>query len=258
MAILKPFRRTCRQFSNGSYGDGGQWRYLLHKKYAKDPQHYVRAFLLLQADLLELFTYIEPAETNAHTYSHHIQQLLMRACVEIEANLTAVLTENGYVGPRRHLTMQDYILVDHSHRLSSYEVRIPGWHGQGGIRYPFSTWKADNKALPWYRDYNKSKHNRHEFFQLATFGSLIDAICGLAVVLSAQFHDENYSPVSKSIGIGPGYSYDTDDEMESAIGDFFRVKFPMNWPAEERYEFNWDELQSLEDPYGNFDYSPFI
>jgi hypothetical protein len=82
-----------------------------------------------------------------------------------------------------------------------------------------------------------------------------DAICGLVVVLSAQFHDEDYSPVEKSLSIGAGYSYDTNDGMESAIGNFFRVKFPLDWPEEERYDFNWEELEKMENPFAQFDYS---
>ena len=70
--------------------------YLLHPKYAKDPRHYVRAFLLVQQDVLELFSYIEPSDANLSTYSHRIQQLLMRSCVEIEANFTAILLDNEY------------------------------------------------------------------------------------------------------------------------------------------------------------------
>lgn len=255
MAVDKPFHRTCRQFSNGSYTEGGHWRYLLHKKFAKDPQHYVRAFLLLQQDLMELFAYIEPAEVNLNTYSHRIQQLLMRTCVEIEANLTAILAENGYGKKKGDLKMNDYKLINHSHRLSSYEVRIPGWQGDGSIRRPYANWDETNKSLPWYRAYNKSKHSRHDFFQMATLEALLDAMCGLVVVLSAQFHQEDYSSGEKSLSIGSGYSYDTDDGMESAIGSFFRVKFPLDWPKEERYDFSWDCLKNLENPFGQFDYS---
>jgi hypothetical protein len=36
----------------------------MHPKFAVDPHHYVRAFLVLQKDLLELFDYIEPADKN--------------------------------------------------------------------------------------------------------------------------------------------------------------------------------------------------
>ena len=91
MAAMKPLRRTCRPLDGSRYPD---WLYALHPRFARDPQHYVGAFLLLQRDLLSLFDYIEPADANLGTYSHRIQQLLMRACVEVEANLTAVLVEN--------------------------------------------------------------------------------------------------------------------------------------------------------------------
>jgi hypothetical protein len=251
--IKRPFYRTCRPFVDGSYAEGGRWLYLLHPKFAKDPQHYIRAFLLLQQDLMELFAYIEPADTNLKTYSHRIQQLLMRTCVEIEANLRTILVENGY-SKRDHLTMQDYRLVNCSHRLSSYVVRIPGWHGSEGVRRPFLDWGTATGTLYWYQAYNKSKHNRHDFFSMATFRALTEAMCGLVVVLSAQFHDEDYSPTPKSLSIGEGYSYDTDDGMESAIGNFFRVKYPENWSEEERYDFDWNELKELENPFAQYDY----
>ncbi len=254
MAVTKPFRRTCRQFSDGSYSEGGRWLYLLHRKFAKDPQHYVRAFLLLQKDLLELFAYIEPAKCNRGAYSHRVQQLLMRACVEIEANLTAILIENGYGKDAGKLTMQDYRLVDRSHRLSSYEARIPEWRGAGGLRRPYAAWAKSKAELLWYGAYNKSKHNRHKFFHLATFDALVDAMCGLAIVLSAQFYDEDYSSADKTLGIGSSYGYYTDDGMQSAIGDYLRVKFPTDWLPEDRYEFNWDDLKDLPDPFDEFNY----
>lgn len=147
-----------------------------------------------------------------------------------------------------------HYLVNRSHRLSSYEVRIPGWKGAGNIRQPFAAWAANN-SLSWYQAYNKSKHNRHEFFPMATFEALTDAMCGLVVVLSAQFYNEDYSPVEKSLSLGASYSYDTDDEMESAIGNFFRVKFPLDWPEEECYDFDWKELAKVANPFEQFDYS---
>lgn len=255
MAVAKPFRRTCRQFVDGSYTEGGRWMYLLHKKFARDPQHYVRAFMLLQQDLIELFAYIEPAESNLHTYSHRIQQLLMRACVEVEANLTAILIENSYKKSGT-LNMHDYKLINHSHYLSHYKVRIPGWHGGQNIRCPYDGWE-NNGPLAWYQAYNKSKHNRHESFHLATFDALINAMCGLIVLLSAQFHQENYSSNGKGLGIGSSYSYDTDDGMESTIGGYFRIKFPTDLPATDRYDFNWKDLRQLEDPFDDFDYSVY-
>jgi hypothetical protein len=41
MSISRPFRRTVRQLKDGSYANSGNGRYVLHPKYAIDPQHYV-------------------------------------------------------------------------------------------------------------------------------------------------------------------------------------------------------------------------
>lgn len=96
MPLAKPFKRCCRQYANGSYSDSGRWRYILHAKYAESPENYIRAFLLIQKDLIQLFDYIEPSDINQHCYSYRIHELLLRTCVETEANFRAVLSENGY------------------------------------------------------------------------------------------------------------------------------------------------------------------
>lgn len=256
MSITRPYRRTCRQFVDGSYSEGGRWMYLLHRQYATDPRHYVRAFLLIQQDVLELFSYVEPSDVNLSTYSHRIQQLLMRTCVEIEANFTAIFLDNSYAKATsgQNLNIADYKLINLSHRLSAYEARVPGWKGSAGIRQPFAAW-ASSQPLSWYKAYNKSKHNRHENFHLANFDALIDAFCGLNVLLSAQFMDEEYAPGSKSLAISGGYTYEGDDGMEPSIGDMLRIRFPMDWPVEQRYEFTWSSLFSQDNPFDRFDYA---
>ncbi|WP_343928455.1 hypothetical protein [Pigmentiphaga daeguensis] len=256
MSANRPFRRMCRQFVDGHYSEGGRWMYLLHPKYATDPRHYVRAFLLLQEDILDLFSYVEPSDVNLNTYSHRIQQLLIRACIEVEANFTAIFLDNGFGDNDTRFNINDYKLVNTSHRLSSFQVRIPGWTGNRGTRRPFLAWVEEDGRLDWYRAYNKAKHNRHENFHLATFDALLDAYCGLNVLLSAQFMDEDYGPGSKSIGVmGADYYYEGNDGMDPSIGGSLRIRFPDDWPADDRYEFDWQELRNLADPFVNFDYA---
>ena len=97
VAVLdRPYRRTCRQLDNGSYAEGGRYRYIEHPKYARDADKYVRAYLILQQDIQSMFEYIEPADQNKETYSFRIHALFMRICIELEANLRAILIENGY------------------------------------------------------------------------------------------------------------------------------------------------------------------
>jgi hypothetical protein len=98
MAIKKPFRRTCRQFRDSTL-QGGRNEYIDDHSFAKAPQQYVRAFMVIQKDLLELFDYIEPAGKNLCCYSYRTHELLMRSCVEVEANCKAILAENGYNRP---------------------------------------------------------------------------------------------------------------------------------------------------------------
>ena len=144
MPVTKPYRRISRQFTNGKYG--GQ--YIEHPQYAKSPEHYVRAFTLLLKDMKELFDYIEPADENLSCYSYRIHELLLRACIEVEANCKAILTENGYTKSKNMNMKNDYKKINISHRLSSYEVKMPFWHGVSSIRQPFSAW-ATGRSLPW-------------------------------------------------------------------------------------------------------------
>src|SRR3989337_3214548 len=143
MDVNRPYRRTCRKFIDGRYSEGDCGKYMIHPEYAQSPSHYVRAFLLLLKDLQELFDYIEPADNNLTCYSYRIHSLLLRACVEFEANCKAILSENGYT-KASDMNMRDYRKINETHRLSSYQVKIPYWNGTEDIRTPFSTWSTGN------------------------------------------------------------------------------------------------------------------
>ena len=247
--ITHPFRRTIRQFSDSKSTGSGTWEYILHPKFAKAPAHYVRAFLLLQKDLIELFDYIEPADNNLNCYSYRIHALILRACVEVEANFKAILNENGY-RKARDMNMTDYKKVNITHHLSSYQIKIPNWNGTQGTRSPFHAWQSNN-SLPWYKAYNTTKHDRHVAFEQATFEHLLDATSGLLVLLSAQFSTMDFSPSDMLISM-PGVH---TDGMESAIGDYFRVQFPDDWPDDKKYDFDWNAIKGDDDPFHTFDYT---
>ena len=246
--VNRPYRRTYRQFKDGSYTEGGRWQYVLHPKFARSPEHYVRSFLLLQKDIRDLFDYVEPADKNLGCYSYRIHSLLLRACVEVEANCKAILNENKY--QEKRMNVYDYMKINVTHRLSSYEVKIPIWTGLQNIRHPFEP-LATGDCLPWYQAYNDTKHNRHDKFEDATFEHLLDAVCGLLVILSAQFGTNDFSGIMSRVIVG----YGPNDGMELGIGGYFRVKFPDDWPEEMKYDFDWQAIKNEEDPFQEFDYS---
>jgi hypothetical protein len=109
----------------------------------------------------------------------------MRTCIEVEANCKAILQENGYADAGKW-NIDDYKKIQPTHHLASYEVQLPHWHGTQSTRQPFASW-ATNAPLQWYQAYNLAKHDRRSNFQRASFTVLIDAVCGLVALLSAQF-----------------------------------------------------------------------
>jgi len=237
MPVSKPFKRTARPQAGGGYHD--QCGYISHPRYATAPEHYIRAFLVLQKDLLGLFDFIEPADGNSLCYSFRIHELHTRACIEVEANFKAILYENNYPTGSRDQTMMDYRKLEPTHHLSSYEVRLPIWRGSDSARKPFAAWKGTG-GLPWYQAYNSTKHSRHDNFEQSNFQNLIDAMCGLVVILAAQFWTIDFGPtgyVGKS-SLLKGY--------EIGIGEYFELKFPNDWSANDAYSFNWHQLSTAD------------
>ena len=244
-SLDRPYRRTIRP-------DGGalsETPYVWHPKFATDPINYIRASRVIGMDIQELFQFIEPDDRNLKTNSFKILGLLTRTCIEIEANLKAVLRENEFKLSERP-TMAEYRKVEQSHFLSHYEILIPDWGGGPKCLAPFKSWRSNGK-LGWYEDYNEVKHDRGTGFAKASFGSLVEAYAGLAVLLSAQFWRTDFST-----GFGERSSRPTGfDGFESSIlhGMWVRLKDPL--PRKACYDFDWGFLEGAEDPFQNFRYS---
>jgi hypothetical protein len=119
-------------------------------------------------ELQSIFEYLEPSDECRSPYSYRIHALLMRTCIEAEANFKAILEENTFTPPsRRSLNITDYRRVDATHHLSSYELMLPIWNGAPPPTLkPFEPWKAKRGlpipaglSLPWYQAYNASADN---------------------------------------------------------------------------------------------------
>ena len=81
MAINKPFHRNYREMIKGPNSGFSSWAYIVDREYAKEPEHYTRAYHIIQNDLIQLFEYVEPADENWQTYSFRIHELFMRTCI---------------------------------------------------------------------------------------------------------------------------------------------------------------------------------
>lgn len=260
MSFAKPFHRNYRGIKPGVNSGYSNWAYIRDREYAKNAEHYVRAFALIQNELQSIFEYLEPSDECGPAYSYRIHALLMRTCIEVEANFKAILEENIFTPPPgRSLNMTaDYRKVDATHHLSSYEVMLPIWNGTPPILKPFEPWKAGRGlpnprgvSLPWYQAYNASKHDRRDEFKKANFENLVRAVAGLLVLISSQFRDQDFTAGSEALGVS-GYDY---HPMEPSIGSLFRIKYPDDWTDAELYDFDWTVLKVQNDRFEkiNFD-----
>ena len=255
MTITKPFPRTYRMFVNETYTNGGEDRYVFHSRFADDPLQHIRAFKLIQKDIIDLFDFIEPSDVNEPCYSFRIHALLLRLCIEFEDNAKAIFFENGFPkkdksGKPVRLTIADYRKIESTHFLSSFEVKLPIWSGNKGQRYPFLDWKQGSNTLSWYEAYNDTKHDRRQKFSRANFGHLIDAYCGLQVLLTSQFGLHDYSPGPVLLALEG-----SADGFEEPIGGYLRVNFPKTIPINDRYDFDWTKIKNDIDPFDKIDYS---
>lgn len=260
MSITKPFHRNYRKVKDGPNSGYSSWAYIVDHKYAQHPEHYTRAFSVIQQDILNLFESIEPADINSLTYSFRIHGLFMRTCIEVEANFKAILKENIYNPVRKGSNagqlrldhtwnINDFQIVNKTHHLDEYKVELPFWNGTGKNRQPFNNWK-NNGSLPWYKAYNECKHDRLVNFPKANLGNLIDAYCGLFVLLSSQFRTESFTPGDIALGVGPIGYY----KGEFGIGGFLMITFPDDWEEAEIYDFDWLKLCEEEERFQKINY----
>lgn len=253
MSQPKPFHRNYRGFIDCENAVYSQWAYIMDREYAQSPEHYVRAFLLIQKDLQRLFEFVEPSDGNLETHSFRIHELLMRTCIEVEANFKAILKENTFNPPGRsekRWNIHDYWKVNKTHRLSSYKIHVPIWDGAQSTFTPFQRW-ATAADLDWYQAYNRSKHDRHHEFKEANLRHLLNAVSGLLVVLSSQFRTEEFSPGNSNLVVGGEYNY---YDTEPALGGFFHIDFPDDWTEDEKYGFDWRELKKEPDRFEKIDF----
>lgn len=262
MSYKKPFHRNYRKMKPDTNSEYSDWAYIVDKEYSKNPVHYIRAFSIIQSDLIKLFEFIEPSDINLTTYSFRIHELLMRTCIEIEANFKAILQENiyspvykkgekqGQLRPESKWNIDDFKIVNKTHHLDNYNVELPFWTGKKGKIQPFENW-ALGQPLTWYEAYNKSKHNRLNSFQKANFSHLLEAFTGLFVLLSSQFGRESFSTYEKSLNV----SVDSYFSSDFGIGGFLMVTFPDNWRDDEIYDFDWDKLKKENNRFEKIDYN---
>lgn len=141
---------------------------------------------LLIKRMQELFLVLEPAPSNLAAFGHKIREILLLACMEVEASWVGVLREHEYI--KNPYTTNDYVKLLEPMCLGDYEVRLR-WYPDFPSFKPFECWEASKptQSLSWYNAYNATKHDRETNLQQATLANAVHSVGAAIVMFCAQF-----------------------------------------------------------------------
>jgi hypothetical protein len=179
--------------------------------------------------LEKIFRTIHPEPNNLSVYGHEVRNLLLLACMEVEAQCKGILKANNYAS-NSNLNTNDYVKLLTALRLNEYEIEVTS-HLDLPIISPFLAWDkaAPTQSLTWYDAYNAVKHDREVKFDRAKLEYAIHSVVACAVMLIAQW----------------GY----DAPQMNKINNFFKVISIPQWSPEDRY------YCSLGSTWNKIDYS---
>jgi len=148
-----------------------------------------QSLLLLLERLDELLLFIEPNKNGLQTYSHKTRELLILACTEVENCWKQYLCIANVVPPAKgNFTTNHYVRLCDRLFLRELQINFPRYIEVGSVR-PFKDWDASNPthSLQWYDAYNKTKHDRNNYFHQASLRNCIDAVAANLAMFSVRF-----------------------------------------------------------------------
>jgi len=249
MGLIKPYYRIIRPFSLDDVEDYCEnWEniFMIDKRYSDDRLEICRSYKIIEKDLLQLFEYIEPTDSNLSIYSHKIYGLLLRASTEFETNSKRILEANGYT-KCKNLEIRDYFKINKASRLCDYSIVLDFWNPNKKILHPFKEWN-NGHSLSWYQAYNSVKHDRNKNFNKASLENTLNAIAGLFAILFSQFFlfIDPYK-------ITNGFSIN-DENFIFTDNILFGIKPSTNWEPDEIYDFKWKDIKDDSAPFEKFSF----
>lgn len=223
----------------------------------------------IENELRGVFEYIEPDCDNRRTFSFALYRLLLRACTEVELNCKLIMQANGATpgGKRKHFTMDDYVKLEESSKLSKYIATFPNWRQRDSKTnkleyvkndfYPFANFDVSTaKAPDWYADYNEVKHHREENLEKANLANCMNAVAGILVLLYSQFGSQCIDTYGNPGGKIYLSENDIDYDFAFSADTLFVIKPPEEnaWSASELYDFDWDNIKGDSEPFDKFSF----
>lgn len=166
-----------------------------------EKRNLINGYYLLEHDLKEILSFIEPTQDNFKTYSHQLYALFIRACMEFEASCKMILIDNKYDFKKdKNPNILTYYKIHNFSNYKSINTYLVRLHMSEEIDLkPLESWKED-KGPDWYQAYNDAKHSRVLNFSKANLLNVLNAVSAVLILLYARYdiaalnqHQENNS-----------------------------------------------------------------
>lgn len=162
----------------------------------------------------KLSRYIEFSENNFSTYSIEILRLYLTICSEIDVVLKELCKEIS--SERSPENIKDYRKVI-SEELKEFNEKEAVCY-KFGLRFvPWLSWN-ENISPEWWKDHNKVKHQRNDFYEKANLKNVLES-------LSALYLANLYLSFVKDKKSSQGFTFVVEDTIPKlpAQLEFFRV-----------------------------------
>ena len=143
-------------------------------------------YLAICDDLERLSRYVEFTKANYRTFSVEISRLLLTTCSEVEVAAKAICQKIKADAARTNMDAWRACIGKRFPKMSGLRVQI-ACH-----RLTFTPWKdwAEDQNPGWWKGYNAAKHDLDLHYSEANLGNLLEAACGLTILLHYNYYRE--------------------------------------------------------------------
>ncbi len=146
----------------------------------------ISEMIYLDGRLREISRIVDFRKDNFQTTGLAISDLHMTVCSIVEAQFKEFLCLNNY--GKERVRSCDYFKVAEPLRLHDYKVKLREFPWLTPFS-PFDGWNSEKPtaSLEWFARYTSAKHDRYNKGSAPRIIDLINGVCGLLVLLVAQF-----------------------------------------------------------------------
>jgi len=140
-------------------------------------------FLAIETDLIKTARFIEFCEDNLQTYSIELAHILISASSEVDVilrEICKILDEDKNAN-----NINDYreVIQEYLPDLINEPIFV---HRYGLEFVPWENWNGD-ESPNWWRSYNKVKHQRNEYFNMANLQNVLNSVGALLICMTYYY-----------------------------------------------------------------------